>query len=105
MQRLIDGLFKWWTAPSENSVAFAEDFEFVGVSAAVDADAWKFVVEQAVPPENVKVIGSVCAGDTGVIVFESTDPVTLLRHRTSWFVERHSGEIRRLVETTGVIET
>ena len=104
MKDLLQWLLAWWSDPSTPRPPFAEDFKVVGVSSLVDSDTWLFLVAQKLPWEDLLILGVLSDGNSGAIVIEGTDPVTLLRQRVVWLVEAHDGKLTKLVEISSVVE-
>jgi hypothetical protein len=51
------------------------------------------------PPQDVWILGIVAMPGVGSVVYESLDPVTLIRRRSAWLVECVDRRIKRIVAT------
>lgn len=77
---------------------FSENFEYIGASPVVAADAWMHVSGEEMPPDDLVLIDRVESCEKAVLLFEYKDFVTLLRFRVSWFFCLKGEKISRIVE-------
>lgn len=99
---LIKVLDSWKGVERKDRSLFSDDFFYDSGSKMVDSEVF-LGTEPNFEPITVSVIFSSIKDDSETIIFEHTDPITLLKYRTCWVGIIERGVVKRLIETSNSI--
>jgi signal-transduction protein with cAMP-binding, CBS, and nucleotidyltransferase domain len=93
----------WLKGEALDQSYFTHDFEYFGVLNDMDASTWLDLGENELPWIEPVIIEQFSSEEKSAIVFDATDPITMLKHRISWVVVFRENKIRKLIDTFQVI--
>jgi hypothetical protein len=104
-EEFATNIIRWWCRQEEGEYAsyIAEDFSYDGGLEVVGREEFLLMRAGAGAMDDIKFINSSCGDSLDVVMFEATDTVTDLRHRTCWIISHDGDRIVRVAACSGVV--
>lgn len=104
-ESFVIALIRWWCLHGEGDFAsqIAEEFTYDGGLEAIDREDFLLMRAGAGPLNDVRIVDIRCDGDACTVMFEATDTITDLRHRTCWMIAFDGDQIARVTACSGPV--
>jgi hypothetical protein len=105
-EKLSKELLRWWSNPDVQGetpewLSSAVTFDS-GLELLCGHEVTQRVISHAAW-ENIEILDAFGNGEKAALVFEGIDPVTLLKHRSSWVISIVDGKVHRILAIDSIM--
>lgn len=105
VERVAIGFVRWWCHQEEGDYAsrLAEDFAYDAGFEPWDREEFLQMRAGSGAMEDIRIVDVLCHVDGDVVMFETTDTITGLRHRTCWMISYRGDQVVRVSACWGAV--